>query len=429
MDINAITDQFVKTVTENFLSSLTQQLRNQISFDISQQVQKIDVEQLVREQISQAVDTAVSTYKWPAGTPGHDDFVNQTVAVLAERTDQFLDKLVNYVQTSVINSVADKISVLDVDTLVKNEISREVAKYLGSIEFPENSIPGRSVHPDNLRVYANNLLPGLITKFESTGIQDGATQCQVTILDSATVFENTLVAKEINIAGRSVFGGEVEFSGSLPDSSPFLAKVVAQTKQQIEQQFNGGSFDLYVDRVVVRLRDEGIPIEQVRINGENLVADGVLSNQVLSSNLQKIGALRELQVVGETLLDETVYVSNGRLGVNTMEPERTLDLWDQEIQLVAGKRSRDTAMIGTIRPQNLVISSNNRENLTVNLDGSVSISQLNIGRSRHSSAVVQPTDNRSLGEIVWNERPTIGSPIGWVSLGGARWAQFGIITE
>ena len=47
----------------------------------------------------------------------------------------------------------------------------------------------------------------------------------------------------------------------------------------------------------------------------------------------------------------------------------------------------------------------------------------------HSSAAWQPTDNRQLGEIVWNEQPNIGAPIGWVSLGGARWAKFGTITE
>jgi hypothetical protein len=54
---------------------------------------------------------------------------------------------------------------------------------------------------------------------------------------------------------------------------------------------------------------------------------------------------------------------------------------------------------------------------------------LNIGRVRHTSSSTMPVDNRPAGVVVWNEKPYIGGPIGWVSLGGARWAGFGTITE
>ena len=35
--------------------------------------------------------------------------------------------------------------------------------------------------------------------------------------------------------------------------------------------------------------------------------------------------------------------------------------------------------------------------------------------------------NAITGTIVWNENPAQGGPVGWICLGGTRWAKFGII--
>ena len=86
-----------------------------------------------------------------------------------------------------------------------------------------------------------------------------------------------------------------------------------------------------------------------------------------------------MQVVGETLLDQTLYVANGRMGVNTLEPGNVLDIWDQEVQLIAGKKLKDTAIFGTIRNQNLIITANSKDQLVLNTDGTVTIESLNIG--------------------------------------------------
>jgi hypothetical protein len=169
--------------------------------------------------------------------------------------------------------------------------------------------------------------------------------------------------------------------------------------------------------------------QQIAIINNNISnINNTLNDTVVNSNLQRVGALRELQVVGETLLDQTLYVANGRMGVNTLEPGNVLDLWDQEVQLVAGKKLKDTAIFGTIRNQNLIITANNKDQLLINTDGTVTIESLNIGKSNHSSSGRTPTDNRPSASIVWNENPIVGAPVGWVSLGGARWASFGIIT-
>ena len=158
------------------------------------------------------------------------------------------------------------------------------------------------------------------------------------------------------------------------------------------------------------------------------IRDSTLAPTILNSNLQRVGALRELQVTGETLLDETIYVSNHRVGVNTLDPSTVLDIWDQEVQVTVGKLSKDTAKISTPRNQRLIFGSNKQNNLAINTDGSVTVASLNIGEVNHTSAREIPSDNQPVGSIVWNAQPELGEPIGWVSLGGARWAKFGTIT-
>ena len=44
-----------------------------------------------------------------------------------------------------------------------------------------------------------------------------------------------------------------------------------------------------------------------------------------------------------------------------------------------------------------------------------------------SSAATIPNYEDITGTIVWNESPMQGAPIGWVCLGGTRWAKFGEI--
>ena len=122
-----------------------------------------------------------------------------------------------------------------------------------------------------------------------------------------------------------------------------------------------------------------------------------------------------------------MYISNRRVGVNTIDPGHALSVWDQEVEIVTGKRSQDVGMIGTVRNQDLLITSNNKNNLICKPDGSVHINTLQVGSVTMTSSNSIPSDDRPMGTIVWNQSPGLGNPIGWVSLGGARWAKFGII--
>lgn len=432
MTINDTSQQFIKTLTDNFLNTLTQQVQQKVVIDISNQMKALDVPSLITDKISQAVDTAIGSYTMPDNAIGVkvNNVIDAVTGQFKNSTNLFLSTLTSNVQQKILNELAAQLSQVDVPAVVREQITQLLANTAKTYNFPYRSIPGAAVNPVGLSISGSSVSGGTITQFESTGIQDRASQCQVTILDNATVFENRLVAAGLEIAGDAKFKGNLILEGTIPDSSPLLGKIVEKTVTAINAQYTDGQFDQYVNRVLTTLNETGLDASTIKVSGVPIVKDSTLVNTVTGSNLQTVGILKELQVIGETLLDQTFYVSQKRVGINTIEPARTLDIWDQEVQIIAGKKEKDTAILGTIRNQNLIICANNKDQLVINAaDGSVSVNSLNIGKVNHTSAATMPSDNRPLGQLVWNERPRVGSSIGWVSLGGARWASFGTITD
>jgi hypothetical protein len=75
------------------------------------------------------------------------------------------------------------------------------------------------------------------------------------------------------------------------------------------------------------------------------------------------------------------------------------------------------------------LGSSGKDNISLEPDGSVTINDLRLGALPISTASSQPTWSGIAGEIVFNDSPKIGVPIGWVCLEGHRWANFGTIAE
>ena len=431
MTTNQISNQFVKDLTDTFLTTVLQSAQEEAAVIFRAKMQEFDIPALLQEQIaSTVIPFFTEEIKKKMEADVEERLAQTDVVSLINKhiVSVIVPRLEKQSRDQLIAEVNQKLGAIDIAGLTQQQTTLTVKEMIKTLAFPEWSIPGNAIDPSKLKISGDNIIGGLIKKLESTGIQDRATRCQVTILDSATVFENRLVAAGLEIAGDVTFKGNVAVEGTLPAGSPFVAQLVDIVVDKFNKQYEQGTFDQYVDRVLTQLSENGIDVGTVNINGKPLIDNNSLNEFVVSSNLQKVGALRELQVVGETLLDQTLYVSNARVGINTTEPERAFDLWDQEVQIVAGKKKKDTAIIGTARNQDLIISANNRDQLLIGMDGSVTVNNLNIGRTNHSSASRMPTDNRPPAQIVWNDVPVVGSPIGWVSLGGARWASFGIIS-
>lgn len=439
--VSAAVDQIVARLPQGVLDTeqvdydqvvnlVVRYCQNRVSSDITDQVKQlisgVDVLGEIQTIIEQSVLRSLSSYQWPgynAGTHKDHPIVDGLIAEFQKQTTAFLSSLEQNVRNTVITNTQNAVNSFDIHALIREQTHTIITTTIrnSSFAFPDRSIPSRSIDTTSLTVSADNISPGIIRNFESTGIQDRAGTCQLTIMDDHIIAENTLVARDVTVNGNLTIQGSV--------NADFVDRVSAVTLERINQQHSSAVFDGYVNQVFDRLNTEGIDPGKIRIHGRKLVEDNQLAPTITLSNLTKLGRLQELVVSGETLIADTVYISNHRLGINTIEPGNVIDIWDQEVQITGGKRSRDTGFIGTSRNQTLLITTNNRDQLAVNPDGSVTINRLNIGRTLHYSGTSMPLDNRPSGTVVWNEDPKIGDPIGWVSLGGARWARFGTITE
>jgi hypothetical protein len=276
-----------------------------------------------------------------------------------------------------------------------------------------------------LTLTGDQIKGGIIENFGSTGIDDRTTNVQLTLMDHASAFEGPLWAPEIRAKGDLYVEGDLTADGDIVGNG--ADRLVEKTSVKVRESLNTELFDSYSSLIFRKITTDGIDLNRLTQNGREVINNNQLGYHITDSNLQRVGLVRDLQTAGETLLCDTVYVSGKRVGINTIDPGSTLTIWDEEVEIVANKRQQDTGYIGTSRRQNLILGSNNRDNIVLDPEGRVHIKQLMINKVPMSSAPVVPGYESTAGDIVWNEQPAPGQPIGWVCLGATRWAGFGRI--
>lgn len=344
-----------------------------------------------------------------------------------ELTNSFVQDLQEQISKQVTADVMRRLSGIDIEHLVGLHVNQAISQRIKETTFPIGSINATALNLDGLVIPGDNILGGIIKKFGSTGIQDSATTCQVTILDEATVIENKLITSGAEIKGDLRVEGNLILSGEIPTDSPFYRDLVEHSAGLLKLSMDGQFFLTYADKVFEQIKERGIDLNKLTLDGREILKGNQLGSFVTDTNIQKLGHLRDLTVTGDSLLADTVFVGKKRVGINTTEPAGALSVWDEECEVVVRKYRKDTPIIGSIRPQQVILSSNSKNNLVLETDGSVTIAKLTVGAVEMSSADSIPNYDAPKGTVMFNERPDIGTPVGWVSLGGSRWANFGII--
>ena len=417
-------DQHVKQIVQNIVADITTKVQAQAADAISQKIDEVlstlDYSTLLSDKLSQKLDIKLSSLPIDKNTIETEltNRVNNLARNLSVSVEQQSLKIIT-------DTVSGYVSQIDFKDLYQKTIVQAVAN--AEVTFPVASIPHSSIQFEGLTVSGNQVIGGIIQQFGSTGIDDQSTVCQLTIMDDLTVVENNLLTKDLTVKGTTTIEGDLNVTGEIPETSAMFIKFVNAAANNVRTSLDQVVFKSYADMVLDTIKKDGLDLTKIKLNGEEVINGGNLSNAITFSNLQRVGQLNELQVRGETLLGETVYVSGKRVGINTIEPTQSLSIWDQEIEVGIGKQSTNTAIIGAPRNQTLVISANNKNNLTLLPDGSVSVNRINLGSVSMSSSDKPPMDNQPKGTIMFNSNPNLGGPLGWVSLGDARWANFGII--
>jgi hypothetical protein len=348
-------------------------------------------------------------------------------AKLQAAADTMVEQLNRQAKSQITADIARKIDSIDFHQSMVNAIAQQVEARLGTMTFPDNSVPFAAINQEQIAISGDQIRGGIITQFGSTGIDDRSTGVALTILDEHTIVENNLVALSADIKGTLKVEGDLVLKGALPvDSQAF--KDIIENANSVLGSMDLNLFGNYKDLIFAEILEKGIDLPKITVGGAEVIVDNRIGNRITESNLQKLGQVKDLQTRGETFLSESLYVSAKRVGVNTIEPGYALTVWDQEVEIAVTKQSQNVGMIGTPRNQELILSSNNKHNLVCRPDGTVRIEKLTVGDVQMISSPGVPKNDLPRGTIVWNSSIALNEPVGWVSLGGAKYAQFGIIT-
>jgi len=418
MDLNTHLEKIVEGLVADITSNVMVRVDSVISAAIKNRLAGYDFASHVQQAATAAFERRVNDY-----TVDPKRLENRIVVKINETIESAQEQTKSLVEAQ----VQQRLATIDFQKAITDSVITVVADRMTEFVFPTNSIDPTALKLLDLKITGDNISGGIIENFSSTGIDDRASQVALTILDDNTVIENNLLTKDLTVQGSMTINGEFVVNGTVPDDTEFFRKLVSSTTTNTLTNLDHTLFNSYSSLIFDRIKQDGLDLEKITINGQEVAKSNSLGAGIVNSNLQTLGELRELRVGGESLLAQTLYVTPRRVGINTIEPSAALSVWDDEIEIVAKKKSRDVGMLGTSRHQKLVLTANNKDNIVLHDDGSAQIDHLKVGAMQFTTSNTPPNFVSERCHVIWNTNPNPGGPLGWICLGGANWANFCII--
>ena len=419
MDINQQLQPIVTSLLDSLKGSIEAELRNKISDEVVKTIANTEVASIVERIITQRLNERVAEFNIETKTK------QQLEQTLTQITNQLSTSLAKSANEQITAEVARRVAVMDIGPIIQSIVENKIDNLVQTGAFGKESIDHTSINFKGFKFSGDVVKGGIIENFGSTGIDDRATQVQMTLMDQAVAFEKAVWTPSAIIKGKLTVEGDLVVLGDIDSNSPAANTLANMAVEKIKADTE--LLELHSDAMLASIGQKGIDLKRITQDGREIVNGNQLGYHITDSNLQRVGMLRDLQTQGEAILSDTLYVTGKRVGIKTIEPSAVFVVWDEEIELVITKHSSDTGYIGMPRFQRLVLGANNKDNLILATDGSVEIENLRVGNTPMSSATAAPDYNAITGTIVWNENPAQGGPVGWICLGGTRWAKFGII--
>ncbi len=359
-------------------------------------------------EIIEAVKTSVGELFANGNIPGIAQFVDNAVIKIA--VDNEVGRIT---QAAVIELFKDPDWVDKIETVINQTVIRRTVETIGSIDIA--TIIHQRVDENMQQVKIE-----LLNSFSSTGIDDKATSCQLTIMDDTTVVENMLTARSANFVD-SVTVKDLSVTGSINTDNHSWNALAADISDKTLAILDNTWRDKLVSQVATEIKNNGIKFDNVTIDNYPLVSGGELARSITQSNLQKLGKLQDLTVVGESRFNDTVIVVKKRVGINTEQPDSALNVWDEEVSISAGKYKNQEAYFGTNRNQVLNIGVNKTPQIIIGTDGITSVGKLRVAQYIIGHGLEVPNYSGTKGDLIFNVNPGPGSAFAWVCLGGYKW--------
>lgn len=260
-----------------------------------------------------------------------------------------------------------------------------------------------------------------------------------------------------SISGDAIHGGKITdfHSDGIKDSANFTRLVVKDDAIDIETDLNvKGTIRVenleYVQAQVPKLN----VTDAIMVDQNEVIWKDKLGKSVKKSSLTELGVLKHLQV------RNTFFVGDGRVGVNTTAPSADFSVNSGGYEIIT-RMHEHNAFVGTHSHVAFAIGTDDTPRLTCRANGDIAVGnenaksvklnvwgQVGIGvkypqESLHvdgnikfaertfASGIQEPTDGRwDTGSVVWNERPELNQPVGWICIKGGKpgaWRPFGLI--
>jgi hypothetical protein len=421
MDINEQLQPIIKGLIDNLKVSIEGELKEQVSGEIIKKIASAEIHTNVEKQISDRLAERINGFDFDLIIKQKLDKVIEQIVAETNRS------LVAAANEQVVNEVNRRIAAYDLNKTINSIVEIKLANQMQTGKFPPKSINHDSVEFDGVILSGDNVKGGIVENFGSTGIEDRATHVQMTLMDHATAFEGPVWAPSAAIKGTLRVDGDLIINGTIPTESPAFTGLVERSREEVMKSINDTLFTGFGRILTEQIKTSGIDLDIIKQGGKEVIKGSQLGYHIVDTNIQRVGFLKDLQTLGETYLSDTLYTSSKRVGINTIDPSAALAVWDEEVEITTNKRRQDVGFIGTPRRQKLILGSNSKENIILDVDGTVQIDRLSIGKTVLGSSPVVPNYAGTVGQIVLNESPTLESSIGWVCLGGTQWAKFGKI--
>jgi hypothetical protein len=410
--VNQVINQQVDLILNDadLLNMMEERITNHVKDRISAKFANVSA---VPELI-QAVQHSVANLMQQGMVPGIDAYVDKklinktidnSIQHLVKNTidslilDQtWLDKMQVLVNQSFQQKFNDRLSLADFSTLIKDNIDSGIARWQDRLK--EN--------------------------FVTHGIKDLATNNQITITDNGVVATNgiatpsLLVEKDAEVTG-TLKVKDLAVTGSINTDNQSWQELVDKISKDALASVNKSWRDQLVSQIVDSVKKDGIDFASVSINGHALLDAGVLSAEVKHSSLTSLGTLNSLNVSGTLDAHGTLSVRQRRIGINTIDPEMALNVWDEEVSVLIGKLSADRAYFGTGRRQSLSLGVDRKAFLDIDADGLVSVKQLRIDKFKIGHTNSTPGWSGQRGDFLINHDWKPGEPFAWICLGAYKW--------
>lgn len=332
-----------------------------------------------------------------------EDLIKQQIVSFMETLD-----LSGYIRSSVEQYFLE----YGVDAgAVENNFEQRIARSV------QEKLLASNIQWNNYKLSGGLISGGCIENFSSTGIIDQANDIELVIRDEEVVIENTAIVRELNVVENVTIDGTLTVNGTITGENDFVDTVRNSVQEQVLQTVT--------EKIDLLQFDQN---SELKFGNNVMLTRNTLGNSVTESNLRSFGIVKELEVSGEASIADTLMVTaTGRVGVNTMEPDSALTIWDEEVKLSVKKLSKRIGHIGVANQQGLSLGIDDASDLMIS-DGQVQINKtLKLKDRSIDYAKNIPGHADVVGSIRFNSSPKSGEYAGWICLGDTRWTGFGKI--